>query len=67
MNDDKFRELKKNFWWIIPLTLIAILLLITGYDPIGNWLGPQAERTIQITLTFVIIGYLFYQSIRQKR
>jgi len=67
MNDDRFQELKKNLLWIIPFTLIALLVLVTGYDPIGNWLGPQAERMIEIALTFVLIGYLFFQTIRQKR
>lgn len=66
MNDDKFQELKKNFWWIIPFTLIAILLLITGYDPIGNLLGPQAERTVRVVITLVLVGYIIFRSVSKR-
>jgi hypothetical protein len=46
--------------------LIALILLVTGFDPIGNLLGPQAERIVTIAIMVGVAIYAIFVSTRGK-
>jgi len=51
---------------MLPLTIIALILLITGFDPVGNLLGPQAKQTVIIVILAGVALYAVYTSARGK-
>lgn len=65
-NQTGFEKLRPHLWWMIPLTIIALVLLITGFDPVGNLLGPQAERILTIAIMVGVVIYAIYVSTRRK-
>lgn len=65
-NQSGFEKLRPQLWWMIPLTLLAFVLLVTGFDPIGNALGPQAEQIVTVGIMLGVVIYAIYISARGK-
>lgn len=61
MDYDKFR---KDLWWMLPLMLVAVICLVTGFDPVGNLIGRQnAQWAINaILIVAIVLTFIFFKS-----
>lgn len=64
--DNIGRSLKKDLWWMVPLLILALVFLITGFDPIGDLVGQQNKRWVSSLITILLIAYILFRSTKRK-